>query len=90
MISLKRLLTESEATDDSKIWAKQFQKDLELTAVAAAAMAGNIQHESGFIPNRIQKRGELKRERWLTLERKGIVGHSGHMRLVKKHFVILL
>lgn len=57
MISLKRLLTESETTDDSKFWAKQFQKDLGLTAVAAAAMAGNIQHESGFIPDRIQGDG---------------------------------
>jgi hypothetical protein len=57
MISLKRLLTESEVTSDSISWAKKFQSDLGLTAVAAAAMAANIQHESGFIPNRIQGSG---------------------------------
>jgi hypothetical protein len=57
MISLKRLLNESEATSDSVAWAKKFQTDLGLTAMAAAAMAANIQHESGFIPDRIQGAG---------------------------------
>lgn len=57
MISLKRLLNESEATSDSIAWAKKFQTDLGLTAMAAAAMAANIQHESGFIPDRIQGAG---------------------------------
>ena len=57
MISLKRLLNESEATSDSVAWAKKFQTDLGLTAMAAAAMAANIQHESGFISNRIQGAG---------------------------------
>ena len=73
MISLKRLLNESEATSDSVAWAKKFQTDLGLTAVAAAAMAGNIQHESGFISNRIQKRGELKTG---TLSDAGTGGYS--------------
>jgi len=54
MIRLKGLLFENEANTDSIAWAKKFQTDLGLTPEAAAAMAANIQHESGFIPNRIQ------------------------------------
>ena len=54
MIRLKSLLFESDANTESIAWAKKFQTDLGLTSEAAAAMAANIQHESGFIPNRIQ------------------------------------
>jgi len=72
MISLKRLLTESEATSNSVTWAKKFQSDLGLTAVAAAAMAANIQWESGFIPNRIQGAGVKTG----TMADSGKVGYS--------------
>jgi hypothetical protein len=57
MIRLKSLLNESVATADSIAWAKKFQSELGLTPEAAAAMAANIQHESGFIPDRIQGAG---------------------------------
>jgi len=57
MIRLKSLLNESVATADSIAWAKKFQDELGLTPEAAAAMAANIQHESGFIPDRIQGAG---------------------------------
>ena len=57
MIRLKSLLNESIATADSIAWAKKFQDELGLTPEAAAAMAANIQHESGFIPDRIQGAG---------------------------------
>lgn len=57
MIRLKSLLVENDATADSIGWAKKFQTDLGLTAEAAAAMAANIQHESGFIADRIQGAG---------------------------------
>jgi hypothetical protein len=57
MIRLRSLLTESDATADSISWAKTFQSELGLTAEASAAMAANIQHESGFIPNRLQGPG---------------------------------
>jgi hypothetical protein len=53
MIRLKSLLFE-DALPKSVVWAKQFKNDLGLTDVAAAAMAANIQHESGFIASRIQ------------------------------------
>ena len=53
MISLKSLLNEA-ASPDAIAWAKKFKTDLGLTYEAAAAMAANIQHESGFIASRIQ------------------------------------
>lgn len=57
MIRLKSLLNETVATADSIAWAKKFQSELGLTPEAAAAMAANIQHESGFMPDRIQGAG---------------------------------
>jgi LysM repeat protein len=60
MIRLKSLLAEASETTaipDSIQWAKKFKQDLGLTDEAAAAMAANIQHESGFIPDRIQGAG---------------------------------
>ena len=49
-----RLLKESVAPDKAVIWAKKFKNDLGLTDEAAAAMAANIEHESGFDSDRIQ------------------------------------
>lgn len=50
------LINESdvEAKQVSVDWAKKFKRDLGLTDAAAAAIAANIEHESGFIPNKIQ------------------------------------
>ena len=56
MIRLKHLLTEN-TIETAIYWAKTFQADLELTPEAASAMAANIQHESGFLPHRIQGSG---------------------------------
>lgn len=56
MIRLKSLLTEA-ASPIAVSWAKKFKTDLGLTDEAAAAMAANIQHESGFIASRIQGDG---------------------------------
>lgn len=71
MIRLKSLLTET-ATTDSVAWAKKFKQDLNLTDEAAAAMAANIQHESGFIPDRIQGAGVKTG----TLSQSGNLGYS--------------
>ena len=71
MIRLKSLLFES-ATADSISWAKKFKQDLDLTDEAAAAMAANIQHESGFIPDRIQGAGVKTG----TLSQSGNLGYS--------------
>lgn len=71
MIRLKSLLNES-ATADSVRWAKQFKQDLGLTDEAAAAMAANIQHESGFIANRIQGPGVKTG----TMQDSGNLGYS--------------
>jgi LysM repeat protein len=71
MIRLKSLLMET-ATADSISWAKKFKQDLGLTDEAAAAMAANIQHESGFIPDRIQGAGVKKG----TLSQAGNLGYS--------------
>ena len=71
MIRLKSLLFES-ATADSISWAKKFKQDLDLTDEAAAAMAANIQHESGFIPDRIQGAGVKTG----TLSQAGNLGYS--------------
>lgn len=71
MIRLKSLLTET-ATADSVSWAKKFKQDLNLTDEAAAAMAANIQHESGFIPDRIQGAGVKTG----TLSQSGKLGYS--------------
>lgn len=49
-----RLLKESVASDKAVKWAKRFKNDLGLTDEAAAAMAANIEHESGFDSDRIQ------------------------------------
>jgi LysM repeat protein len=57
MIRLISLIKEEVASADSIQWATQFQRDLGLTPEAAAAMAANIQHESGFIADRIQGAG---------------------------------
>jgi LysM repeat protein len=71
MIRLKSLLMEA-ATADSIAWAKKFKQDLDLTDEAAAAMAANIQHESGFIPDRIQGAGVKTG----TLSQSGNLGYS--------------
>lgn len=71
MIRLKSLLNES-ATSDSVRWAKQFKQDLGLTDEAAAAMAANIQHESGFIADRIQGPGIITG----TMKDSGNLGYS--------------
>jgi len=71
MIRLKHLLT--EATIDTAIyWAKTFQADLGLTPEAASAMAANIQHESEFLPHRIQGSGVKTG----TLSDSGDLGYS--------------
>ena len=74
MIRLKSLLFEQgdKATADSIAWAKKFKQDLDLTDEAAAAMAANIQHESGFIADRIQGAGVLKG----TMSQSGNLGYS--------------
>lgn len=72
MIRLKDLLFENTATADSISWAKKFKQDLNLTDEAAAAIAANIQHESGFIPDRIQGAGVKKG----TLSDSGNLGYS--------------
>ena len=56
MIRLKHLLTET-TIETAIYWAKTFQADLGLTPEAASAMAANIQHESEFLPHRIQGSG---------------------------------
>ena len=72
MIRLISLLNEGVANADSIQWAQQFKRDLGLTDEAAAAMAANIQHESGFMPDRIQGAG-IKRG---TLADSGNLGYS--------------
>lgn len=71
MIRLKSLLNEG-ATADSVRWAKQFKQDLGLTDEAAAAIAANIQHESGFIADRIQGPGIITG----TMKDSGNLGYS--------------
>jgi hypothetical protein len=56
MIKLKSILSET-ASPKAIEWAKKFKADLGLTDEAAAAMAANIQHESGFMADRIQGAG---------------------------------
>lgn len=72
MIRLRSLLKENIASADSIAWAKKFKQDLGLTDEAAAAMAANIQHESGFLPDRIQGAG-IKRG---TMADSGNLGYS--------------
>ena len=68
-----RLLKESVDTDKAVIWAKKFKNDLGLTDEAAAAMAANIQHESGFEPDRIQIGGGRRNG---TMSQSGSYGYS--------------
>ena len=71
MIRLKHLLTET-TIDTAIYWAKTFQADLGLTPEAASAMAANIQHESEFLPHRIQGSGVKTG----TLSDSGDLGYS--------------
>jgi len=71
MIRLKHLLTET-TIDTAVQWAKTFQADLGLTPEAASAMAANIQHESGFIADRLQGSGVQRG----TLKDAGKLGYS--------------
>jgi len=71
MIRLKHLLTET-TIDTAVQWAKTFQADLGLTPEAASAMAANIQHESGFIADRVQGTGVQRG----TLKDAGKLGYS--------------
>ena len=71
MIRLKHLLTET-TIETAIYWAKTFQADLGLTPEAASAMAANIQHESEFLPHRIQGSGVKTG----TLSDSGDLGYS--------------
>jgi LysM repeat protein len=68
-----KLLMESVAPDKAVIWAKKFKNDLGLTDEAAAAMAANIEHESGFEPDRIQIGGGRRNG---TMSQSGSYGYS--------------
>jgi LysM repeat protein len=72
MIRLKTLLSEATLYPKAVEWAKKFQTDLDLTPEAAAAMAANIQHESGFYADRVQGAG-IQRD---SMDASGNLGYS--------------
>ena len=72
MIRLKTLLSEAATYPKAVLWARKFQTDLGLTPEAAAAMAANIQHESGFYADRVQGAG-IQRD---SMAASGNLGYS--------------